>query len=172
MQQNKRKKLNMAVKRKFQRWLLVRIGGTVMLAAGVAAVILYFYSRQELGDSFYTAHITVRRVSDLLLPVILAGAGVSLLSGLLLALFLPQKIAGPLYHIENDLRRVGSGDLTVEIVLRQGDTLQDFVGVVNGAVGQLRTSVKEVQQGLRDLDQGDLSAAQKEALQRLYQIKA
>ncbi|PLX50892.1 MAG: chemotaxis protein [Desulfobulbaceae bacterium] len=171
MQENKRKKLNMAIKKQFQRWLLVRIAGTVMLAAGTAAVILYFYSRQELGASFYTAHITVRRVSDLLLPVILAGAGVSLLSGLLLALFLPQKIAGPLYHIENDLRLVGRGDLTVKIVLRQCDTLQDFAGVVNDAVGQLRHSVEEVQQGLRDLDQSGLSAAQREALQRLYEIR-
>ncbi|MFO7605805.1 MAG: methyl-accepting chemotaxis protein, partial [Desulfurivibrionaceae bacterium] len=91
----KRKKLNLAVKKEFQKWLLVRILGTILLSSVVAAVILYFYSSRELGESFYDAHIKIRRVSDLLLPVILAGSFVSLLSGTLLALFLPQKIAGP-----------------------------------------------------------------------------
>lgn len=171
MHKDKRKKLNMAVKKRFQRWLLLRISGTVLLSALVAALVLYFYSHQELGESFYTAHVTVRRVSDLLLPVVLAGAGVSLLSGLLLALFLPQKIAGPLYHVERDLRRLGQGDLTVKIVLREGDTLQDFVGVVNDNIAGLRQGVAQIQHGLHDLDPGSLSPNQQEALQRLNQLK-
>ncbi len=171
MEKYKRKKLNIAVKREFQRWLLVRISGAVFASAAVAALVLYLYSRQELGDSFYTAHITVRRVSDLLLPVILAGSAVSLISGILLALFLPQKIAGPLYHVEQDLRRVGEGDLTVKIVLRQGDTLQDFVSVVNQNIAELRGRVEQVQHGLKDLDQSKLSESQKEALLRLSEFK-
>lgn len=161
----------MAVKKEFQRWLLVRISGTVILCAGVAALVLYFYSRQEIGDSFYTAHIKVRRVSELLLPVILAGSAVSLLSGMLLALFLPQKIAGPLFRVEEDLCRLGQGDLTVKVVLRQGDTLQDFVAVVNDNIAELRGRVGEVQFGLHDLDQDTLSETQREAFQRLFQLK-
>lgn len=145
MRDYKRKRLNTAVKREFQRWLLMQITWAVLLSACIAALILYFYSRRELGDSFYTAHITVRRVSDLLLPVILAGSAVSLMSGLLLALFLPQKIAGPLYHIEEDLRKVGNGDLTVKVVLREGDTLQDFAAITNQAISDLNDKVKGIQ---------------------------
>lgn len=171
MEKYQRKKLNMAVKKKFQRWLLVRIAGTVILCAGVAALVLYFYGRQEIGDSFYTAHVTVRRVSDLLLPVILAGSAVSLLSGISLALFLPQKIAGPLYHIEKDLRRVGGGDLTVQVNLRQDDTLQDFVAVVNESIAELQGRVAQIQSGLQDLDQSKLSPSQKEACRRLAELK-
>ena len=70
---HKRKKLNLQVKRQFQVWLLVRILGTVLLSSGVAALILYFYAHQEVGASFYDAHIKIRRVSDLLIPVVLAG---------------------------------------------------------------------------------------------------
>lgn len=171
MEKVKRKKLNMAVKKEFQRWLLVRILGAVVASSFVAALVLYLYSRQELGDSFYTAHITVRRVSDLLLPVILAGSAVSLISGVLLALFLPQKIAGPLYHIEQDLRRVGEGDLTVKITLREGDTLQDFVSVVNSNIAELRGRVEHVQSGLKDLDQNKLSAVQQQAALKLAEFK-
>lgn len=171
MTEYKRKKLNLAVKKNFQRWLLVRIAGTVILCAGVAALVLYFYSRRELGESFYTAHITVRRVSDLLLPVILAGSAVSLISGLVLALFLPQKIAGPLFHIEKDLSRVGEGDLTVTINLRGKDPLQEFVEAINEDIDGLRGRVEQVQLGFKDLDQSKLSESQKEASLILSRFK-
>ena len=171
MEKFKRKKLNMAVKREFQRWLLMRIVGAIIVSAGVAALILYFYSRQELGESFYSAHITVRRVSDLLLPVILAGSAVSLVSGIFLALFLPQKIAGPLYRVEQDLSKMGQGDLTVNVKLREGDTLKDFVAVVNANIDELRDRVEFVQRGLKDLDQGSLSDSQKDASLKLSEFK-
>ncbi len=169
--QHKRKSLNINVKKNFQRWLLIRIMGTVLLSGVVAAIVLYFYSNRELGDSFYSAHITVRRVSDLLMPVILAGSAVSLMSGMFLALFLPQKIAGPLYRVEQDIERVGAGDLTVKVILRDGDTLQDFVTVINTNIGQLRQTMAEVKSGLNDLDKTTLSTSQQDALKRLAQIK-
>lgn len=169
--QHKRKILNIAVKKEFQRWLLVRILGAVTLSALVAAVILYFYSNQEIGASFYTAHIKIRRVSDLLLPVIAAGSAVSLISGMLLALFLPQKIAGPLFRIEQDLERLGEGDLTVQVTLRDGDTLKDFATIINMNIDDLRLRVKEVKTGLADLDSASLSKDQQQALEALQNIR-
>ncbi len=171
MKKHKRKVLNTAVKKEFQRWLLIRILGTVILSGLVAAIVLYFYSRQELGDSFYTAHITVRRVSDLLLPVILAGSAVSLISGMFLALFLPQKIAGPLFRVEQDLERLGKGDLTVRITLRDGDTLKDFVAVVNTNIEDLHDKIKDIKTGLEDLDPTGLSPAQQHSIQGLAKLK-
>lgn len=170
-QHYKRKLLNIGVKKEFQRWLLIRILGTVMVSGGVAALVLYFYSNRELGDSFYTAHITVRHVSDLLLPVILAGSAVSLVSGMFLALFLPQKIAGPLYRVEQDLKRLGKGDLTMKIGLREGDTLQDFATVVNMNIEELRQKIAEIKAGIDDLDQTTLSSSQQDALKILAKIK-
>lgn len=171
MKKHKRKVLNTGVKKEFQRWLLIRILGTVLLSGLVAAIVLYFYSRQELGDSFYTAHITVRRVSDLLLPVILAGSAVSLISGMFLALFLPQKIAGPLYRVEQDLEPLGAGDLTVRITLRDGDTLKDFAAVVNTNIEELHGKIKAIKTGLGDIDPAALSQAQQHAIQVLAKLK-
>lgn len=111
---NQRKHLNINVKSEFQRWLLLRIFGVVLLSALAAALVLYFYARHETITTFYDAHIKLRRVSDLLFPVVLSGAGVSLLGGLALALFLPQKIAGPLYNIERTLGYVRAGSLLPE----------------------------------------------------------
>ncbi len=134
----KRKKLNLNVKKEFQMWLLLRIFGTVLLSSIIAAIVLYFYSRQELSGSFFDAHIKLRRVSDLLLPVIFAGSFVSLFAGTLLAIFLPQKIAGPIFRVEQDLHLIGNGDLTGEIRLRQGDVLHELAETVNDTTANLR----------------------------------
>jgi methyl-accepting chemotaxis protein len=173
----KRKKLNLAVKREFQMWLLVRIVGVVVISSLVAALILYFYSRREISSSFYTAHIQIRRVSDLLLPVMAAGAFVSLLSGMILALFLPQKIAGPIYRVQKDLEVIREGDLTEHIRLRRNDTLMDLANAVNESTAGLRARVQEVKEIQRELDEviasmehkkaADVSARQHDALERI-----
>jgi methyl-accepting chemotaxis protein len=149
----KRKKLNLSVKREFQLWLLIRISGVVIVSSLVAVLILYFYARQEISASFYTAHIQIRRVSDLLWPVMAAGALVSLLSGIILALFLPQKIAGPLFRIEKSLDLLRQGDLTDQVKLRKGATLVELADSVNAATEGLRARILEVKGIQRELDQ-------------------
>lgn len=142
----KRKILNLAVKKQFQLWLLARVLGTVAVCSVVATGILYFYARQEVATSFFDAHIRYRRVSDLLLPVVLAGSIVSLLSGLVLSLFLPQKIAGPIFRIEQDLKAVENGDLSFVVRTRQTDILTDLVASINDANEAVRFKV----QGVKD----------------------
>ncbi|NTV15017.1 MAG: methyl-accepting chemotaxis protein [Desulfobulbaceae bacterium] len=139
----KRSKLNLKVKRQFQIWLLVRIVGTILFSSLVAAIILYLYARQEVGDSFYEAHIRIRYVSDLLIPVVIAGSLVSLISGTLLAIFLPQKIAGPIFRIEEDLKHIQKGHLNKEIKLRQGDPLHDFAETINTTLAVLKVASKK-----------------------------
>jgi len=129
----------------------------------VAAVILYFYARQEVVGSFFDAHVKLRRVSDLLLPVVAAGSVVSLVSGALLALFLPQKIAGPLYRIETGLKSVDAGDLSVSVKLRDNDTLQDFAGRVDETITTLRDRVRELKTGQDALEQA-VSAGQQDII--------
>lgn len=150
--QIKRKKLNLAVKNEFQRWLLVRIFGVVLLSSLIASLILYFYARQEIGASFYEAHIKIRRVSDLLWPVVLTGSAVSLVSGMLLAIFLPQKIAGPIFRMEKDMEALRGGDLTTEVTLRHGDILRDFAANMNDTIQTLRTKIARIQKGCEQLD--------------------
>ena len=142
---HKRKLLNLSVEREFQKWLMIRIFGVIILSSVLAAAVLFFYARHETITSFYSAHIKIRRVSDLLLPVILCGSFVSMVAGTFLAFFLPQKIAGPLYRVEKDLQAVRSGDLTVVIKLREHDTLKSFVAIVNQVIVDLNQGARGLQ---------------------------
>ncbi len=146
-----RKSLNLGVKAEFQRWLMWRIFGVVLLSALVAALVLYFYARHETITTFYDAHIKLRRVSDLLLPVVLSGVGVSLLGGLALALFLPQKIAGPLYNIERTLKHVRSGSLKPRVKLRQNDCLEEVANEVNLTLDFMHARIVAAAESLDEL---------------------
>ena len=168
----KRKRLNLSVKHKFQMWLLIRIIGTVILSSLIAALILYFYSRQEISSNFYNAHIKLRRVSDLLLPVIAAGTFVSLLSGMVLALFLPQKIAGPLFHIEKNLRELGAGNLKLKVKLRRDDTLEEFVEIVNDSISGLHERLQTVKNAQDDLEKSLTGNQDPEVIKTLARQKS
>jgi len=159
----KRKKLNLAVKREFQLWLLFRIGGVVIVSTLVAVLVLYLYSRQEISATFYSAHIQLRRVSDLLFPVMAVGALISLMSGVALALFLPQKLAGPIFRIQKGLDLIRDGDLTENIILRKNDIFLDLAESVNETSAAIRARVQEVKEIQRELDQLVVSLEHQEA---------
>ena len=142
----KRKKLNFMVKQDFQIWLLVRIMGLSLLTIIIASVLLYLYSRGVVDAEYLSFKTDVRKVSEVLLPVLIAASLSSIVCGLVIALFLPQKIAGPIFRIEQDMLRVSEGDLTKSITLRGADVLKELSETINMAVGNIGNMVKDVKE--------------------------
>ena len=142
----KRKKLNLKVKQDFQIWLLVRIMGTSLLTIIIASVLLYLYSRGVVDAEYLSFKTDIRKVSEVLLPVLIAASLTSIICGLLIALFLPQKIAGPLFRIEQDMLQVSEGDLTKSITLRYADILKEHSETINMTVGNIGNMVKDVKE--------------------------
>jgi len=149
---HKRKKLNLKVKQDLQIWLLLRIMGTTLLAIAVASFILYFYALTVIDTDYLRFTPDARQISDVLLPVILAASLTSIVAGLLLALFLPQKIAGPIHRIEQDLLEVRTGDLTKSVTLRYADILKDLAQSINMTVHDFRNMVNDVKESSNTLE--------------------
>ena len=167
----KRKLVNLNVKRRLQIWLLIRIGGIIILTSIVSALILYGYARHETINSFYQAHIKIRRVSDLLLPVVLSGSAISLISGVFLALFLPQKIAGPLYRIEQELNKVKAGDFRIKIRLRTKDTLVNFTSHINETIATVDRRLSDMQKAVNSIENTEnLPDKTRENVDRIKQL--
>jgi hypothetical protein len=104
-----------------------------------------------------------------------------MLGGLALALFLPQKIAGPLFNIERTLGHVRAGSLLPRVKLRSNDCLEGMAAEVNRTLEFMlkeAENMRELQQQIRSaLDAGDTTCAyellqhQEEMLQRLVDVK-
>ena len=142
----KRKKINLKVKQDFQIWLLLRIMGTLLLTIVMASILLYLYAKGIVDAEYLSFKPDVRKVSEVLLPVLIAASLTSIVAGLLLALFLPQKIAGPIFRIEQDLLQIRTGDLTKTVNLRCADILKELAESVNMTMGDIGHMVKDIQE--------------------------
>jgi len=148
----KRKKINLKVKQDFQVWLLMRIMGTSLLTIVVAGILLYLYSKGVVDAEYLSFKPDVRKVSEVLLPILLAASITSIIAGLLLALFLPQKIAGPIFRIEQDLLQLRTGDLTKTVNLRCADILKELAESVNMTMADIGNMVKDIKESGKTLE--------------------
>ena len=140
----KRKKINLKVKQDFQVWLLTRIMMVSLITVVLASIFLYLYSKGVVDAEFLAFKPHVRKVSEVMLPFLIAAALTSTFAGLLLALFLPQKIAGPLFRVEQDLIQIRSGDLTKVINLRCTDILRELAESINMTVSDIGSMVTDI----------------------------
>jgi methyl-accepting chemotaxis protein len=162
----KRKKLNLEVKKEFQRWLLARIFAVVLLSSLLAALIIFLFIRLEPGAQA-DAPLMAAQARGLLWLALGAGGLISLLAGMLLAVFLPQKVAGPIFRMERELEAVRRGDLTAQIRLRTDDPLHDLAGCINRTVDVLRVRVHEMQEICEDLEQAEQCGILRERIKRV-----
>jgi methyl-accepting chemotaxis protein len=140
-----RKMINFSVKRQLQFRLLCKVLGIVFVGVGIMAVIFYFYSNREINDSYRQFHVNAKNFLDYLWPAVISSLLLSTVAAIGITLFLPQRIAGPLYRIEKDLNDVVSrGDLTHRIELRKGDEVTDLAEAVNMTVDSLREKIERI----------------------------
>ena len=148
-----RKTLNFSVKRQMQLRLLIKVLGIVFVGIGIMAAVFYFYSNREITGSYKQFHVTAKNFLDYLWPAIISSFIIATIVAVAITLFLPNKIAGPLYRIENDLKdKVSKGDLTVKLILRKGDEVTDLADVVNMTIGKLRQKIEKISKPAIELD--------------------
>ncbi len=147
MERERRRRLNLKVKKDLQIWILKRTIFSIIIGMFIGFIILYLFSHRELGETYWQAHITIRRVSDLLVPVMLVAGAAGFLGSLVLLILFPQKIAGPIYRLERDFcNHLKQGDLTFKFRLRREDPFHTLPEAINEAVGALREKIVVIHQ--------------------------
>ncbi|MBI4683050.1 MAG: methyl-accepting chemotaxis protein [Nitrospirae bacterium] len=150
---NRRKIINFSVKRQLQIRLFIKILGIILIGVGLMAVVFYFFSNREINSSYRQFHIHANNFLDLLRPTVYLSVVLALLASIAITIFLPIKIAGPLFRIERDLKeKVAGGDLTARIILRKGDELSDLAEAVNVCLENFRQRIEITQKLAGDLD--------------------
>jgi methyl-accepting chemotaxis protein len=167
----KRKKLNLSVKRDLQIKLISKIFLVVMAASLINGAIFYFYSNRRITDTYYSAHITAENFLEYLLPAVIAAVLVALWVAIFISLFYPQKIAGPIYRLETDIKRLGNGDLVTPLSLRKGDHFQDLAGAINLSIEKLRERIEKAKCLLDELESVQLNGNGEKAKEMTVALK-
>lgn len=95
---------------------------------------LSFQERAKVAESFLGLH-------ERFWPWAL-GAFMVLIMYSVHSIFLMHRVAGPLHRIQQTFRRVGSGELSENTTLREGDYLHQEAQALNRMLSQLQTRVR------------------------------
>jgi len=87
---------------------------------------------------------------------------------LIIALYMSNQIAGPLYRTKLSMERVGRGDFGVHLQFRQGDFLRDIPGVFNAMVDALRQQAEMDAELVRALEEASNNPAELKRLLREF----
>jgi methyl-accepting chemotaxis protein len=150
---NRRSMINFSVKRKMQIRLLIKVLGIILIGVGIMATVFYFFSNREINSSYRQFHIHANNFLDLLRPTVILSVFLAVLASVAITIFLPIKIAGPLFRIERDIKeKVANGDLTVRFILRNGDEVGELADAVNVCLESLGGKIKTTQKLADDLE--------------------
>lgn len=143
--QNRRSVINYSIKKQMQFRLLVRVMLIVLINTAILSAFFYFYSNQEIGQSFRHFHIQARNFLDFLLPAIVIALIIGIIVAFIIALFFPHKIAGPLYRMEREIKeKVSEGNLTVRFSVRKGDEVGELAEALNIMIEKLKLKLGKI----------------------------
>ncbi len=120
------------------------------LAAGVGAVlILYYLSNREIGDSLWSAHLSIKETRELLENGAKVAGIVTFLAVLIFGFWSmldAHRIAGPMHRLKVLLDEVAAGNLTHEIEFRKKDEFQEIAAGVDTLVENYAARVKSLRE--------------------------
>ncbi len=140
---------NYFIKKDFQSRFVASF--LVLGAAGFAAAGFFVYRSvsRRAEDLFYMSHIRVTSTSALVVPALLKvnfWIMLLVLAAVTAAvLIMSQRLAGPIFRFGKAAERIGGGDLTGSLELREGDELRslaDSFNTMNGRLHEQFTDMK------------------------------
>ncbi|MFH1724418.1 MAG: hypothetical protein ABII00_07330 [Elusimicrobiota bacterium] len=130
---NRRSKL--LIEPRFQRRLMLRLTGWVLLSTILTAGVLYLFlaiaDQQAAGEFFYIvqepgSHPELLSRTQIVLPAMVTALVINLVLTLAFSLYYSQKLAGPIHRIIHDMTKLTEGGkMKAAFRLRGNDEFQD-----------------------------------------------
>ncbi len=128
------------------------------LAAALTAIgILYFISNREIGDSMYSAHVSIKQTRELLNNGVKVAGLVTFVAVLafgLWSLIDAHRIAGPLHRLHRLLNEIAEGNLVHEIAFRKSDEFDELAAAADRMVDAYADRLSGVRRQAQALEQG------------------
>ncbi len=120
------------------------------LVAALAAIgILYYLSNREIGDSLWSAHLSIKQTKELLDNGVKVAGLVTFLAVLTFGFWSmldAHRIAGPMHRLRLLLDEIAKGNLDHEIDFRKRDEFQDIAAATDALVESYVQKVKNLNQ--------------------------
>jgi len=134
--------------------------GFVLVAltgSAVATALFNLFALRRLEVLRWSAFVPVQSTGEVLKPVFIY---VNLFSLLFVAVLLVitgalmmRKVSGPIYRIAEELKMIGEGNLSSEIILRKCDEFRDVAIALNEMLEKLRVRFSELKERYEEISQ-------------------
>ncbi len=141
----KRKRLNFSIQRALQIQMILRLAVILFISLLISSLVYYYFADIKITNSFRLFHIHAQNFLDFLLPMVIGAFFISLAAGMVAVLFFPKHFVGSLYRIEQDVKQMAAGDLSLRIQLRKGDQNQSLAESINQLISMLKSKLTAIQ---------------------------
>ncbi len=137
------------VKKDFQLGFILKFCLVVFIGVVISTGLLFLFSQDTLTSSFQQSRLVIKKTGLAILPSLvyinLITLGLITLASIMVTLFVSHKIVGPMFRFEEELKRIGEGDLTKKVMIRKKDQITDMAVSLNDMIAGLRAKILDVQ---------------------------
>ena len=169
---NNRRRRTYIVRLDFQKDFIIKYCVLVLIAAILLSLIVYFFCGTTVTSVFKDSRLKILSTNDFILPYLFWSSAIAVICAVAvcwrMTMVISNRLAGPLYRLEQDLAQVAQGDLTLNIRVRQKDEFQILARILNDLTGDWRSDMTAIKNKVADLDKSnDLSPKDKATLNNL-----
>lgn len=128
----------------------------LLITGGLFALV----ANRDLTGAYYTAHVTIRNMLEILMPSLAIVNFLGLIASLAAAVFFTHRVAGPVHRLSYILRGVGQGNLAQAVHFRKGDELKELDAASTEMIAALQARVLCLQSLSAKLDRQLESASE------------
>lgn len=139
-----------------QPHMLISIEIIILVLLIISSATLYLLANRNLETTYLQAHLKIKNLQQLLLPVLVLTNILGLGLSAILLVFFTHRIAGPAYRLSVILKQIGQGNLAIRVGFRKNDELKELevatakmltalqgnVQTLRQATGQIKTSLE------------------------------
>lgn len=122
----------------------------VLLAIGGA--FFYLLTTRSLGQTYSSAHMNIRNVSDIILPTLIGMDVMGAVLSCMATVFFTHRIAGPAFNLGRVLKEIGQGNLAKRVTFRKHDELKELAWATNEMVIGLNSRLSNAREDVRRLN--------------------
>lgn len=163
------------IEKAFQIRFILKVIGVIVLGTALTGGFLYIFGNYQISRMYSSAHYNLQESWEVFRSAVIVASFLSMslvaVLAVIFTIYDSHKIGGPLYRFRVNLEQIGSGDLTLNTKLRDGDELRPFVEVMNQMTGSLRDKVHAVKESHEKLRSAILEANSKGDASKLAELQ-
>ncbi len=149
---------NYFISRKFQSKFIVEFCILAIIGLAVSAGLLFAYLQYKgtVTTAFVNSRLSIVSTADYILPIVIMVAVITMIlvsiATAISVMYLSHRIAGPLFSITKNLKKVAAGDLSFKLRLRSTDEIKNVVDTINETTESIREHILIIKSRSQELD--------------------